>query len=231
MWRPPPTRNGGEDFRRVQIRHLLSHTSGIIGSIERLQSQPGTRHEYSNFNFTLLGEVIEAVTGMRFEDALAVRVLGPAEMANTRRYEIRQLSPDVPHGYTLEHIGEPAQAPRDALRLTDNHFLHIYPGGSMGALWWTAPDLLRFTQALTEGRLLRPATLAMMRAPKPELGSPEYGYGAMLARAPGAWGHAGDLPGADADLEIHGDLTFIVLANLDNVNEPVMRMLRDLFAQ
>ena len=114
---------------------------------------------------------------------------------------------------------------------TPNRFLHIYPGGSMGAYWSTAPDLLRFYRALLGGRLLRPATLALMRAPRPELGSPSYGFGVMLDRAPGAWGHAGDLPGADADFEVHGDTLFIVLANYDSVNGPVLQMIRALFGE
>lgn len=225
-----PGSKGGLDYGKVQVKHLLSHSSGIVNSIERLNFIPGTRHQYSNYNYTLLGEVIATVMKMRFEDALAVRILMPAGMAATRRYEAKELSPDIAHGYTLEYLGSPAAAPRDSLRLVPNHFLHVYPGGSMGAYWSSAADVLRFVTALMQGKLLSPSTFALMKSPKPELGSPIYGYGTMLGRAPGAWGHAGDLPGADADLEVHGDLVFIVLANYDNVNEPVMQMVRRLFA-
>jgi CubicO group peptidase (beta-lactamase class C family) len=131
----------------------------------------------------------------------------------------------VPWGYYY-----PIPAVGDRLERIPNKYLHIYTGGPMGGMYSTAPDLLRFATGLRAGRLVSLETLELMKAPKPELGAPDYGFGIMRWRAPGVWGHSGRLPGADADVEFYDDdYVGIVLANDDNVNEPVLRMLRALF--
>jgi CubicO group peptidase (beta-lactamase class C family) len=186
---------------------------------------PGSGFSYSNYGYLVLGRIIEAKTKMRYEDYLQLRLFGPLGMADTARYDLKELSPYVPWGYYY-----PIPAPSDRLERIPNKYLHIYTGGPMGGMYSTAPDLLRFANALRVGRLVSHETLAGMIAPKPELGAPEYGFGVMRWRAPGVWGHSGRLPGADADLEIYDrDYLGIVLANYDNVNDPVLQMVRALF--
>ena len=81
-----------ESAKKIQIKHLLSHTAGlgtgssslfnpelidrqttikaIVDALERkpLASEPGTKHVYSNMGFVLLGRVIEIVTGQDYYD-------------------------------------------------------------------------------------------------------------------------------------------------------------------
>lgn len=210
----------------VRVKHLLSHTSGFgTYGPTRVFTPPGSAFAYSNYGFHLLGQIIEARTGLRFEDFLRLEILGPLQMARTARYEIKALSDLVPQGRYY-----PIPAPDDRLALIPNKYLHIYAGGAMGGMFSTAQDLLRFANALEAGRLVSPRTLELMRTPKPELGAPDYGFGVMRWKAPGVWGHSGRLPGADADLEFYeGGYTAIVLANLDHVNEPILLLLRRLF--
>lgn len=210
----------------VRVKHLLSHTAGFgpYGP-SRVFATPGSAFAYSNYGYHLLGQIIEARTGMRFEDYLRLEVLGPLEMARTARYELKAISDLVPQGFYY-----PIPAPADRLERVPNKYLHIYAGGPMGGMYSTAQDLLRFANALTSGRLVSLQTLETMKAPKIELGAPEYGYGVMRWQAAGVWGHSGRLPGADADLEFYnGEYTAIVLANLDHVNDPILQMLRRLF--
>ncbi len=93
-------------FSTVTLAQLLSHTSGIseragldefnpwpaVTSIRDearrvLQgtpsAAPGGHFEYSNANYTLLGAIIEQVTGRPFEDALQVLVFGPLRLTST----------------------------------------------------------------------------------------------------------------------------------------------------
>src|SRR4029453_12606972 len=72
---------------KVTVRHLLSHTTGMVrsdaGSLNPsltredllklaatvpLQSQPGEKFAYSNLNTTIAGVLIERVSGQRWED-------------------------------------------------------------------------------------------------------------------------------------------------------------------
>ena len=90
------------DKRRIQLHHLLSHTSGLPRSDEKigsalqdreelvrlvlglpLASDPGARHLYSNIGYDLLGVVVEQVSGQPFETYLAERLFRPAGFEST----------------------------------------------------------------------------------------------------------------------------------------------------
>ncbi|KAI0133700.1 beta-lactamase [Xylariales sp. AK1849] len=87
--------NGKED---VEIRHLLSHTSGVAGwddkitmdevcdvgpATAKLAKQapwwaPGTASAYHAWNFGhLLGEIVRCVTGLSLKEFVAARIAGP----------------------------------------------------------------------------------------------------------------------------------------------------------
>jgi CubicO group peptidase (beta-lactamase class C family) len=87
--------------KSVKVRDLLSHRYGISGGYaptleaytgaindDRFytalaSSKPLGKPGYSNTHFTLLGRVIQAVTGKRWQDYLATNVFGPLGMART----------------------------------------------------------------------------------------------------------------------------------------------------
>jgi CubicO group peptidase (beta-lactamase class C family) len=89
----------------MRVRHLLAHTSGLDNvrfwqvfslkpradaplidalsgapSLLRLRTRPGSRYAYSNMGYTVLGMVIESVTGERYEHYLHTQVLRPLSM-------------------------------------------------------------------------------------------------------------------------------------------------------
>ena len=90
----------------MTVRHLLTHTGGT-GNIfgpeydrNRLQLrehadyvklygsrppnfEPGSRFQYSNYGFVLLGAIIEAVSGESYYDYVREHVFGPAGMTST----------------------------------------------------------------------------------------------------------------------------------------------------
>jgi CubicO group peptidase (beta-lactamase class C family) len=221
-----PNAIAGVHGRQIQIRHLLSHTSGLTDSADREHpfAQPGQTERYANLNYELLGEVIAAVTHMRYEDYFRLHVFGPAGMANTDRFEMSQPTDALAMGYTPALDG-------DALVYRANPLLHTIPGGAMGGYFSSAGDLLKFATALTAGRLVSANSLGQMRAVHTEIGAEDYGFGIIRWRGPNIWGNAGDLPGTDADLEIYGDTGYvaIVLANRSGVNPPVLAKIRSLF--
>jgi CubicO group peptidase (beta-lactamase class C family) len=225
-----PAASKDQGFGAVRIKHLLSHTSGIDQDPDHLTFPPGTNFTYSNRGFRMLGEVVAAKSHMRFEDYLRLKVLAPSGMSGTGRFEMNEASPLLTFGYTLEQLSE-SDGKSIVPSWKPNPFLHTISGGGMGGLYSTVPDLLKFAAALTSGKLLRPETVALMRSPKLELGGPPgYGFGVMLDRIPGIWGHGGDLPGADAAIEFYNDgYVAVVLANMDNVSAPIMQLAKILF--
>ena len=103
---------------KVKISHLLSHTSGIaeyltdefvISSAEiyrtledykpivkekSLTFEPGTRWEYCNTGFILLGAIIEKVTGKDYWDYIKEHIYGPADMDNTIGFDRNKTLPN-----------------------------------------------------------------------------------------------------------------------------------------
>ncbi len=88
--------------RRITIRHLLNHASGIPGKASRgsgdslslrshvaaladvsLADPPGAKHEYASPNYLVLGAIIERVSGMSFPDYMRANVFEPLNMQHT----------------------------------------------------------------------------------------------------------------------------------------------------
>src|SRR5262249_17725764 len=91
---------------KVTIRHLLTHTGGtgdifspeftknrlnlrehsdyinLFGS-RALLFPPGSRYQYSNYGFVLLGRIMEIVSGMSYYDYVRSHVYEPAGMKST----------------------------------------------------------------------------------------------------------------------------------------------------
>ena len=54
---------------------------------ERLDFDPGTRAEYSNFGYIVLGRIIERVSGQSYEEYVRTRVLKPAGIEKVRLHD------------------------------------------------------------------------------------------------------------------------------------------------
>jgi len=208
----------------VKIKYLLSHTSGIAPSGDSLVSMPGARFSYSNAGYGILGAVLRRVSGESYEDYLAEHVFRPAGIKWTGRHVLARPVDYLAMGYV------PTVADSGVV-MSVNPLLHTIPGNSIGGLYSNAEDLRAFALALIGGRLLSLNIVDTMRSPKPELGATEYGYGVLLWRGAGVWGHSGDLPGTNADLEIipSAAVISIVLANRTDVNNPIRRRIAHLW--
>jgi beta-glucosidase-like glycosyl hydrolase/CubicO group peptidase (beta-lactamase class C family) len=87
--------------KRVTLRNLLTHTSGLPGHVdyfadsksehdiakrviaEPLVYEPGTKSEYSDLDFILLGEMLERLTGRSLDSLAAERIFAPIGMSDT----------------------------------------------------------------------------------------------------------------------------------------------------
>jgi D-alanyl-D-alanine carboxypeptidase len=179
------------DGRRIIVRQLLNHTSGLWdfssaltprNAQPRLLFPPGTSRQYSNMNYVVLGLIVEQVTGRRLDRVVRDRIFRPLRLVNTS-YGASALRP---------HPGGPPAW----LGVPENSGAAV--AGDRGIVS-TAPDLARFFRALFGGELLRPDLLSEMTrtvaAPDAE---PGFRAGLGLLRAGlscgYAWGHGGDGP-------------------------------------
>jgi CubicO group peptidase (beta-lactamase class C family) len=92
--------------------------------------------------------------------------------------------------------------------------------------------LLAFANALLEGRLVRPETLALITTAKPEAASPDYGYGFGVSEDGRVFGHTGGFPGISSSLAVdreNGDVV-VVMSNYGRASMPVADVARELLA-
>lgn len=180
----------------ITIEHLLTHTSGIAsytsipGYMESrvrldlttdelidefddqpMEFAPGSRWNYSNSGYVLLGAIIEKVSGLSYADFVRQRIFTPLGMTDSH-YGGPQLIPGRVEGYQWHGDGW-VNAPY--LSMTQPH--------AAGSLLSTVDDLARWDRALHGGELLSAASLAKMTAPYVLTGgeATEYGYGLNIA--------------------------------------------------
>ncbi len=226
--------------RKVLVRHLLSHTSGLgmywdawdryasrIRTIDdyrqvvsdSLAFEPGARFQYSNTGFILLGAIIEKVTGRPYYDVVRESVFVPCGMESTGFFEHDRPRDGFAIGYFRDK--------EDGGRLKDNLGLHGIIGASAGGGWSTAADLHRFLLALRDDRLLKGDTRVLLWSPKPP--ATKYGYGFQIGD--GWVGHTGGFPGIEAFIYYFpaSDHTWIVLSNFYDSALPLMKEMRPWF--
>jgi D-alanyl-D-alanine carboxypeptidase len=187
--------------RRITIRNLLSHTSGLSDVVvvpileeaggvgytrdqiidlvasQPLDFEPGTGHSYSNVGFMLAGVVIERVTRTTYADYLTDEVLRPLGLDHTSFCPDEQPPADRwAHGYDLQHGNWPR-----ALRLgrapafVDPAPINMDVVSSAGALCSTVTDLARWPGLLRS--FLDPASYREMSRPTVLADGTEVPYG------------------------------------------------------
>jgi D-alanyl-D-alanine carboxypeptidase len=225
---------------KVTVRHLLTHTGGtgdIFGpefDQHRLQlrehrdylnlygsrgltQEPGSRFEYSNYGFVLLGALIEHVSGMPYDDYVRDHVFRPAGMRSTGALPEAVDVPDRAVGYMRSSPGSGWVPNTDTLP---------WRGTAAGGGYSTVGDLLRFAQALESGRLLSEATLA--EATRPHQQQYGYGFGVQGQGSLRSYGHGGGAPGMNGELRIFPGLGFVVVS-LSNLDPPAASELVEFF--
>lgn len=146
---------------------------------------PGTQFQYSNTNLTLLGLVIERVSGHRLADFLEKRVLRPAHLSDTLLPNRSEFPQPHPRGYTNQTLsGEVADS-------TDWNPSWAWAAGGMIS---DLHDLHRWARIVATGTLLRPQTQAQRLKTLPT-GHPGTSYGLGIFDSGGWIGHNGSIPG------------------------------------
>jgi D-alanyl-D-alanine carboxypeptidase len=242
--------NAPAHWEAVTIHHLLNHTSGIPSyteleewrrrSSERLtidqlialfrelplEFEPGAGWVYNNSGYLLLGPVIERVSGLPYAEYVVEELAAPLGLRETG--ECGEQAPGIAVGY---RPGPDGFVPAAGNQL----------GGTFadGDLCSSARDLLRWTAALAEGRVVSPGTYTRMTTPGMLSDGREfpYGYGFQLLHHEGAGRvveHGGGVPGFVSSIAYYPEQEVIiaVLTNRGTNTAPVVKeaIARHLFA-
>jgi len=187
-----------------------------------LQFEPGTKQQYSNGGYIVLGAIIEKVSGQDYYDYVREHIFKVAGMNNTDWYEADVMTPNLASGYTREGMADRAKDLRK-----NNLYTRPAKGSPAGGGYSTADDLLKYAAALRDGRL----SLPNFRQPA----SPDQ-KGSSAAKQPhfAGLGIAGGAPGINAVLEANEatGYTVIVMSNYDPPSaEKVAKQIRAWISQ
>jgi CubicO group peptidase (beta-lactamase class C family) len=229
---------------KITIRHLLTHTSGLgdifkpafyehrdnyrnsrdyfpLFSGEPLRFEPGAKWSYSNAGYVVLGAVVEKVSGQNYFDYVRERIFRPAGMNDTGAYEINEVVPDRAVGY----LRDADEDPLGVLPRRSNVLFVPFKGCSAGGGYSTAPDLLKFAEALRAHRLLNVEMTETVTSGKVGFTGPfgpeKYGFGFVAFEVGGkeVRGNSGGGPssGISSEMDVFWDSswTVIVLTNYD----------------
>jgi CubicO group peptidase (beta-lactamase class C family) len=217
-----------DTWKDVTVHHLLSHTSGVpsftdlpdykkwqvLGETPAqtmvhirdrpLDFAPGEKFKYSNTGYTLLGWIVEIVSGQSYETFLRENLFTPLGMNDSGYDSNTAIIPQRADGYVPGPAG-----------LTNAAFIDMRVPHGAGALYSTTGDLVKWTQGLFGGKLLAPASLEKMITPVKS--NYAYGLGVMTQKDRKVIQHGGGIDGFNAQLAYYPDskTTVVVLANVN----------------
>jgi CubicO group peptidase (beta-lactamase class C family) len=169
----------------ITIRHLLSHQSGLfeytrlpdtvamtiprfLSLMEKqpLDFTPGAQWSYCNSGYWFLGLIIERVTGLLYEKAIAQFIFQPAQMRHSGFNYARLMDTHKTKGYAVYQNSR-----KETARTYDP------PGPyAAGDIWSTTEDLLLFHKAMQTHLLLGAAMAKQAYTPLAN----RYGFGWMV---------------------------------------------------
>jgi CubicO group peptidase (beta-lactamase class C family) len=213
----------------LTMRQLLAHTSGLtrggpapraaaLSVLERggTALSPGQDWDYSNYNFSLLGLVIEKASGRDYAGYVHDELVAPLGLTGTGYCE---------DGSAVPGRGRDYQSGRKTV--TPTPYWSEPRFFAAGALCSTVLDLVRFEKALEAGGVVSVPMLTAMRAPTRLPGGLEadYGFGTRLGFS-GPYRKLGHTGGGQSNKAVlarypDADVTVVVLLNTERASATV----------
>jgi D-alanyl-D-alanine carboxypeptidase len=217
-------------WHAVTVRHLLTHTSGIVdhfGDLEAvpveatvgelyrvmsllepgepLRSTPGAAYAYSNFNYVLLGAILEQVTGITWEAVLRSWIFEPLGLAATEYDDVYRIMSGRVRGYVRD----------DSLGVRNIEY-DDHAAYAAGGLLSSAGDLFKWSRAVWTGGLFGPELAR--QSVTPDTGDYGYGWQVRTFFDRRMYNHSGGIDGFSSHLTHYPeeDLTIVVLSNQEN---------------
>ena len=239
-WLPREIAEHIASAERLTLRHLLSHTSGLIDYMndgkawridfdrdpartwthrdvlaylrdKPLLFEPGSDFHYSNSNYVVVGLIIEQILQQPMHVAVQERILSPLGLRRTIHGQHAAKNVKRAHGYVNRR----------------GHVFDTFPwyghyGLADSGIYATTDDLARFVESLFKyGKLLSDAMRYQMTTASGSGRPPsDYGLGIYVQHNPWGWGyrwyaHDGIDPGYQADMMYlpQHELTIVLAAN------------------
>ena len=231
----------GVDGKKITVRQLLQHTSGLpefwselpdffamrndyvsprdildMALARPAQFAPGAKFTYTNTNYIVLGLLAERVGKRPIAEQIETKIVKPLGLKHTYmpKEGEKAFRGKHPHGY---HTRD--NKPGKLEDITEADPSWAWAAGSMIS---TPSELNKFTQALHSGKLLRQASVAEMKKVVATDKDGTYGLGIFSNKLSCgvAWGHTGGIPGylSARFLGPDGSAVTVVTTAMEEVN-------------
>jgi CubicO group peptidase (beta-lactamase class C family) len=181
----------GEGVNKISISQLLTATSGLEinegeenGSGEssmyfdyysideiidkfcsgKLINQPGEKWNYNNADYIILGKIIENISKKSFEEVLSDKILIPLSMTNSGMNANYRVINNLAFVYQYNQNS-------NSVNNDPDYYIENYYAA--GAMYSNTEDLLKFSNALFVGNLLKDSSLEKLMTPYRS----SYGFG------------------------------------------------------
>lgn len=182
-----------ERWKQITLHHLLTHTSGIVNftslpdypELKRKQMKPedvaritkdkpldfdpGTKMQYSNTGYILLGAAIEKASGMKYGEFMRRFVFDPLGMKDTGVDDQQIVLEKRAGGYTCSP------------KCVNADFIDMSVPHAAGAMYSTVLDLVKWDAGIRAGRILTPENHKRWITPFKN----NYAYGWMVRQRDG----------------------------------------------
>jgi len=220
----------GDQFEIGKIWGKTETLRYVSSELVGADFKPGLRYAYSNTNYTLLGLVVEAVTGNDAAAEIRDRIFKTLRMENT----FLESFEDIPGGYVhhyhyatpqFEEVAGIHKSFREIRPyVVETTTANLSPEWTAGGMVSSASDLVRWAQAIRNGTLLGPEmqkeVFAYYPPVEPGNGRVEYMQGVMkinnFYKGHSVYGHSGGTLGFTAMMYWLED-TDIIVVMLTNV--------------
>ena len=223
--------------KKITVEHLLTHTSGIksytgmkewddevrrkdftVSALidyfknQPMDFEPGTKYEYNNSGYILLGFIIEKVSGQTYAEYMAEHFFKPLGMNNSYYGDVEPVIKNRAAGYSQADV---------AGTYTNARYLSMTQPYAAGSLLSTVEDLFIWTKALHGGKVVKPESLKKMTTPHilPDGSNTHYGYGLSMNNLLGSptVEHSGGITGFLSDMVYlpNEDVCVAILTNCD----------------
>jgi len=175
--------------RKVKIKHLLTHTSGLpdnrnayddnrreffltaddaqnwqpVTQADSLVFEPGTQYEYSNPGYNALALIVEKVTGQNWRRFVEDRIFKPAGMTTSTITDGPHPESGVSHGYDHDESGKGIQnETTETPEWLEYDFGEepTFCAAGNGGVWSSVEELVKYQKALETAAFSNAATIA-----------------------------------------------------------------------
>ncbi|MED1567723.1 serine hydrolase [Bacillus paramycoides] len=165
-----------EDLWKQTPMYLLKGLSDFLPLFQNstMMFAPGSKFHYNNAGFIILGLIIEQQTGLEFTEYIKKNIFMPIGMNDSGYFSLDKLPTHTALGYIKDGNNE---------KWRTNTYSIPIKGGADGGAYITAPDMLKFWEALFNNEILNREYTKLLLTPHILVNdSQSYGYGIWIEK-------------------------------------------------